>query len=74
MLSIARASADADANRLHDGITMHKLPVGSGFPALLFTVGSALIFLIALPSLWFFLGMAVLFGVGIAAVLHLVHG
>lgn len=57
----------------HRGITMHKLQVGSGFPALLFTVGSVAIFLIALPSLWYFVASAVLFGFGVAAVLHFVH-
>ncbi len=52
---------------------MHKLQIGSGFPALLFAVGSAAIFLIALPSLRYFLAVAVLLGIGVAAMLRFLH-
>jgi len=62
-----------DPNQLHPGISMHRLPIGEGFPGLVFAVGSIAIFLIALPSLWFFLGLAVLLGVGIAALLRFAH-
>lgn len=58
----------------HRGITMHKLQLGSGFPALLFTIGSAAIFLIALPSLWYFVAMAALLGIGVAAMLRYLNG
>ena len=58
----------------HHGITMHKLQIGIGFPALLFAVGSSAIFLIGLPSLWVFVAMAVLWGIGIAAVMRYVRG
>ncbi len=49
---------------------MHKLPVGGDFPGLVFAVGSVAIFLIALPSLWYFVGFAALLGLGVAALLH----
>jgi hypothetical protein len=57
-------------DRLHPGITMHKLPVGAGFAGVVFTVGSMVIFLVALPTLWYFLAGAVALGVGIASVLR----
>lgn len=63
-----------EPNYPHRGITMHKLQIGSGFPALLFAVGSSAIFLIGLPSLWLFVAMAVLLGIGIAAVMRYVRG
>src|SRR5579863_871667 len=47
----------------HPGITMHKLPVGGGFIGALFAVGSALIFVIGFPTLWYFVALA--FGLGI---------
>jgi hypothetical protein len=57
----------------HRGITMHQLPVGHNFPGLLFTVGSALIFLFAIPALWFVLVAAVAIGLVVAAILQIVH-
>ena len=57
-------------NRLHPGITMHKLPVGAGFAGVVFTVGSMVIFLVGLPTLWYFLAGALALGAGIAAVLR----
>jgi len=48
----------------HRGITMHRLPVGGDFPGLVFAVGSALIFLIALPALWVFGGRCACSGTG----------
>ena len=57
----------------HRGITMHRLPVGGNFPGMLFAVGSVLIFLIALPQLWYFVALAVLLGIGVAATLHFAH-
>jgi hypothetical protein len=62
-----------DSHPLHGGITMHKLQIGSGFPALLFAVGSTAIFLIALPSLWYFLALAALLGIGVAGMLRFKH-
>ena len=57
----------------HRGITMHRLPVGGDFPGLVFAVGSALIFLIALPALWFVVVGALAAGLVIAAVLQIIH-
>src|SRR5205823_11306085 len=53
----------------HRGIDMHRLPVGGDFPGLVFAVGSALIFLIALPALWYLVVGALAVGLVIAAVL-----
>lgn len=57
----------------HRGITMHRLPVGGDFPGLVFAVGSALIFLIAIPALWYLVLGALAVGLVIAAVLQMVH-
>jgi hypothetical protein len=73
MQGASRSAIQQDLQELHRGITMHRLEIGSGFPALVFTVGCAAIFLIALPSLWYFLVFAATLGIGIAAVLRLFH-
>jgi hypothetical protein len=52
---------------------MHQMPVGGNFPGLVFAVGSALIFLFAIPALWFVLVAAVAVGLVIAAVLQMTH-
>jgi hypothetical protein len=57
----------------HRGIDMHRLPVGGDFPGLVFAVGSALIFLIALPALWYLVVGALAVGLVIAAVLQMIH-
>lgn len=57
----------------HPGITMHKLPVGGGFAGLLFAVGSAVIFILGLPSLWYFVAFSAVLGVGIAVIFRLVN-
>jgi hypothetical protein len=62
----------ADSDR-HPGITMHKLPVGGGFAGLLFAVGSALIFVLGLPSLWYFVAFSAVLGVVIAVIFRLVN-
>ena len=54
----------------HRGIDMHRLPVGGNFPGLVFAVGTALIFLIALPALWYVVAGALAIGLVIAAVLQ----
>ena len=51
------------ANR-HPGITMHKISFGGGFIGLLFAAGSALIFVLGFPTLWYFVAFA--FGLGVA--------
>jgi len=57
----------------HRGITMHRLPVGDNLPGLVFAVGSALIFLFAIPALWYVLVAAVVIGLVVAALLQVVH-
>lgn len=52
---------------------MHQMPVGSGFPGLLFAVGSALIFLFAIPALWFVVGAALVVGLILAVLLPIFH-
>ncbi|MGP0021376.1 MAG: hypothetical protein ACLPHP_22605 [Candidatus Sulfotelmatobacter sp.] len=56
----------------HPGITMHKLSFGGGFVGLLFAAGSALIFVLGFPTLWYFVALAFALGVGIAVFLRLV--
>lgn len=55
----------------HPGISVHRIPVGSGIMGFLFAAGSMLIFLVGIPGLWVFLGGAVALGVGFAFVLRL---
>ena len=57
----------------HRGIDMHRLPVGGDFPGVVFAVGSALIFLIALPALWYVVAGALVVGLVVAAVLQIIH-
>ena len=64
---------DGRSEHPHRGITMHRLSLGADFPGLLFAVGSALIFLIAIPALWYVVAGALAVGLVIAAVLQLVH-
>ncbi len=56
----------------HPGITMHKLPVGGGFVGLLFAVGSAVIFVLGFPTLWYFVAFAFVLGIGVAVFLRLI--
>jgi len=52
---------------------MHKLPVGGGFIGLVFAVGSALIFILGFPTLWYFVAFAFALGVGVAILLRFVR-
>jgi hypothetical protein len=52
---------------------MHQLPVAGSFPGLLFAVGSALIFLFAIPALLFVVAAATVVGLLIAAALQISH-
>jgi len=54
------------SEKRHPGITMHKLSFGGGLMGLLFAAGSALIFVLGFPTLWYFVALAVVLGVGIA--------
>jgi len=56
----------------HSGINMHKLSFGGGFMGLLFSVGSTLIFVLGLPTLWYFVAFAFVLGVAFAIVLRIV--
>ncbi len=49
---------------------MHKLPVGGGFIGLLFAVGCAAIFILGLPSLWYFVAFSAGLGIAIAALIR----
>jgi hypothetical protein len=60
------------ANR-HPGITMHKISFGGGFMGLVFAAGSALIFVIGFPTLWYFVAFAFALGIGIAILLRAVN-
>ena len=52
---------------------MHQLPVGGNFPGLIFAVGSALIFLIAIPALWYVMLGALVIGLLTAAAFQVGH-
>jgi hypothetical protein len=54
------------ADKWHSGITMHKLSVGGGFIGLLFAAGSALIFVLGFPTLWYFVALAAVLGIAVA--------
>src|SRR5947209_8718305 len=69
IIGLARCAMAEDK---HPGITMHKLPVGGGFMGWLFAIGSSLIFLVGFPTLWYFVALAFLLGIGIAAFLRIV--
>jgi len=56
----------------HPGITMHKISFGGGFIGLVFAGGSALIFVLGFPTLWYFVAFAFALGVGIAVLLRVV--
>ena len=58
------------AEKWHSGITMHKLSFGGGFIGLLFAAGSALIFVLGFPTLWYFVALAAGLGVLIAVFLR----
>ena len=52
---------------------MHQLSFGGGFVGLLFSVGSALVFVLGFPTLWYFVVFAFILGIGIAIVLRLAN-
>jgi hypothetical protein len=54
------------AEKWHSGITMHRLSFGGGFMGLLFAAGSALVFLLGFPTLWYFVALAAALGVAVA--------
>jgi hypothetical protein len=58
------------AEKWHSGITMHKLSFGGGFIGLLFAAGSALIFVLGFPTLWYFVALAAVLGIAMALFLN----
>jgi hypothetical protein len=54
----------------HRGVTMHELPVGANLPGLVFAVGSVLVFLFAIPALWYVMVAAAVIGVFISIFLQ----
>ena len=62
-----------DAKSPHRGITMHAMPVGGNFPGMVFAIGSALIFLFAIPALWFVMVAALAAGCVMAALIQIAH-
>jgi hypothetical protein len=58
------------SEKRHPGITMHKISFGGGFMGLLFAAGSALIFVLGFPTLWYFVALAAALGIGIAVFLN----
>jgi hypothetical protein len=52
---------------------MHKLPVGGGFIGLLFAVGTAVIFVVGFPTLWYFVALSFGLGVAVALILKFAH-
>jgi hypothetical protein len=61
------------AEKWHSGITMHKMSFGGGFVGFLFAIGSALIFVLGFPTLWYFVAFAAVLGVGVAVGLQMFH-
>ena len=57
----------------HPGINMHRLPVGGGFIGLLFAVGTAVIFILGFPTLWYFVVLSAALGVAIALMIRFIH-
>lgn len=57
----------------HPGINMHKLPVGGGFIGLLFAIGTAVIFILGFPTLWYFVALSAGLGIAIALMIRVVH-
>jgi len=57
----------------HPGINMHKLPVGGGFVGILFAIGSAVIFIVGFPTLWYFVALSFGLGIAVALILKFVH-
>ncbi len=59
------------ADTRHPGITMHKIAFGGGFMGVLFAGGSALIFVLGFPTLWYFVALAFALGAVIALLLKI---
>ena len=60
-------------NLWHPGITMHKIHVGGDVGGLLFAVACITAVLLGIPTTWYFFAIAVVGGVGVAAILQRAH-
>jgi hypothetical protein len=58
------------SNQWHPGITIHKIHVGGDVGGLLFVVASTAVILLGVPSMWYFLALALVGGAAVAAILH----
>jgi hypothetical protein len=58
----------------HPGINMSQIRFGGGFAGLVFALGSAAIFLVGIPELWYFLLFALALGFVFALALRYVDG
>jgi len=54
----------------HPGINMHKFSVGGGFIGFVFAAGSAVIFIVGFPTLWYFVAFSAGLGVIIALLIR----
>jgi hypothetical protein len=68
-----KARGSGMAQSRHPGINMHKFTVGSGFIGFLFAGGCALIFVLGLPALWYFVFFSAGCGIILAAALRIIH-
>ena len=57
----------------HPGINMHKIPVGGGIIGLLFAIGTAVIFILGFPTLWYFVVFSAGLGIAIALLIRILH-
>lgn len=57
----------------HPGITMHRIRVGAGVAGFIVVAGFLAIGLVGIPMLRYFLGFAMVIGVGVACGLYLVR-
>ena len=60
-------------DRLHPGITMHKLPVSGNAVGLLFAAGSMTVFLVGVPSVRVFFLAAIPLGLAVTLALRFFH-
>ncbi len=60
-------------NLLHPGITMHKIHVVGDVGGLLFVIVSTVVVLLGVPTMWYFLAVAIGGGLVVAAVLRRLH-
>ena len=60
-------------DRLHPGITMHKLPVSGNAVGLLFAAGSMAVFLVGVPSIRIFSLAVIPLGLTVALLLRSFH-